>query len=1053
MPDHRPSGFLGRAPRGIFALARLALLSSALPLAAALAASAHQDGADRSAPDQALELEQDLDGAERDISRGSLRAARRVLEEILEEAPKHVRARCLLAQARFDGGEPQPALELARQALEDALHPAERPSAGQVAVAARCVLEFELDLGRSADAARTLERVSAVLAPAREARDGPARDAGLDDAGLDDGWPARDARDGPARDRDRDHDGWPARDARDGWLVGRTWWIRGERDRAQAVWSAASAGETSADVRRLLARARCERALGWLERASATLVEADRQGRPGSRGDPDVLVELGQVYFEADGEVDDPRARARSPAKLYRAALELASEHEQALLSMFRLHRFNPHRQSRPAEAWLDELLSAHPRSIEGLIASASADLDDGQLPRVRERLEALDQIAPLRREVRSLHAALDWVEHQRERAEALLAELEQENPRDGSPRREMGRHLCELYRFAEARPFLERAVEIDPSDFAAWTELGRARANSGDEAGALAALRAAEEKSAGRQNAWRNNTRLVLERMHTGLVRETSGAGEGLGFRWKADHAALLGLYQKPFYRQAREELAQRYGFTPEPVEVQVFERFQDFSVRSTGFEGFPALGVCFGPVVTAVSPASELRRKFNWARTAFHEFTHVVHLGLSHNRCPRWITEGLATWEETARHPAWTRNMRRELLDALANDELIPVRELNRAFRTSRILFGYYQGGLLCEMWIARHGFAPMVRLLEAFDRGLDLDQALAQVFNTSPEQVDHEFRAYVVELTKDLAIEPRWSPAKLAAARATFARQSASDSASAREAWSSAGHVVALGEWQSGAQIDAEEALRRLKQAGVDTPRLDFLRAQIALKAGRGAEARAAFERAVAAGGRDYSAFLALAAMHQQAGDSAQALAELERAEAAFPGYPDEAYAAELAQAEIHLRAGREDEAWRARERWLSYNSDAFDFRLELARRALHAKDDARAARWFEEANQIDPFLRTLHADWGAALFRLGRYEEALREARAAALVPADLDDPRLGALSDPERAAHLALEARCLLALERGAEALEAYRRALELDAESSELRALESQFSP
>ena len=25
---------------------------------------------------------------------------------------------------------------------------------------------------------------------------------------------------------------------------------------------------------------------------------------------------------------------------------------------------------------------------------------------------------------------------------------------------------------------------------------------------------------------------------------------------------------------------------------------------MRSTGFEGFPALGVCFGPVVTAVSP-----------------------------------------------------------------------------------------------------------------------------------------------------------------------------------------------------------------------------------------------------------------------------------------------------------------------------------------------------------------------------------------------------------------------------------------------------------------
>jgi hypothetical protein len=107
------------------------------------------------------------------------------------------------------------------------------------------------------------------------------------------------------------------------------------------------------------------------------------------------------------------------------------------------------------------------------------------------------------------------------------------------------------------------------------------------------------------------------------------------------------------------------------------VFDRHADFSVRSTGFEGFPALGVCFGPVVTSVSPLSEMRGTQSWARTSFHEFTHVIHLELSHNRCPRWITEGLATWEEENRNPTWTRNMRRELVDALANGDIIPVRD----------------------------------------------------------------------------------------------------------------------------------------------------------------------------------------------------------------------------------------------------------------------------------------------------------------------------------------------------------------------------------------
>ena len=169
---------------------------------------------------------------------------------------------------------------------------------------------------------------------------------------------------------------------------------------------------------------------------------------------------------------------------------------------------------------------------------------------------------------------------------------------------------------------------------------------------------------------------------------------------------------------RRARSWRALRH--TPGNTTIAVFRRLGDFSVRSVGFEGFPALGVCFGPVVTAVSPLSRLRGSFSWARTGFHEFSHVVHLGLSNNRCPRWITEGLATWEEVARNPTWTRNMRRDLVDAHANGNLIPLRELNRAFRGPRILFGYYQGGLLCRMLIDEHGFQPMVQLLMAFDLG---------------------------------------------------------------------------------------------------------------------------------------------------------------------------------------------------------------------------------------------------------------------------------------------------------------------------------------------
>ena len=48
-------------------------------------------------------------------------------------------------------------------------------------------------------------------------------------------------------------------------------------------------------------------------------------------------------------------------------------------------------------------------------------------------------------------------------------------------------------------------------------------------------------------------------------------------------------------------------------------------------------------------------------------------------------------------------------------------------RTERGPGVVFAYYQSGLLCQMLIEEHGFAPMVRLLESFDRGADLDRAL--------------------------------------------------------------------------------------------------------------------------------------------------------------------------------------------------------------------------------------------------------------------------------------------------------------------------------------
>ena len=880
--------------------------------------------------------------AEGNRRRGRYGPAIRMCEEHLEEDPDDARSGLILARCRFDQARYDDALTHARHVLSVCEDSLVRADAARITSAILC------DLGRYDEALAALEP-------------------------GDDSVPVIAPGENPL----------------DAWALGHVHRERGDIEASNVLFEM---GRSAPAVgwEQLLAKGRCLRGLGRLVAASRAIVEADQAARAAGSPEADVLAELADAYFESEREVE--ASGKRSAGLLYRDALELHPTHAGALLGQFALHRYNRRRQSQSPEEILQTLLDAAPDSIPALVAQCGADLSDGSLVNVRGTLKRLSELAPERRDVQALRAGLLWVEHQRERAEALLADLARTGPLDSRPERAVGTWLVELYRFTEAVPFLERAVARDASDHEGWTQLALALANTGAEEAAAEALDKAEKAAAGRQDARRNNLSMVLQRMRGDHVVEDFGE---LRFSWRADAGEVLRIYLVPFYEEAREDLAQRYGHTPAPTLIEVFRRTEDFSVRSVLFPGFPALGVCFGPVVTAVSPLSQLRGNFSWARTGFHEFSHVVHLGLSHNRCPRWITEGLATWEEVRRDPSWTRNMRRVLIDARANHDLIPVRELNRAFRGPRILFGYYQGGLLCEMLIESKGFAPMVGLLEAFDEGLDLDQAFARELGMTPEEVDVDFRAFVDVQVAGLALEPRWANRRLGRLTVELGRRVPTDEAG-RERWIEGWTTIAYGRWQHGQRLDAEQALRRVAEVdGMEAPRVQFLLGEIALADNDFAGAKAHWEAGLQAGGLEFKALVGLAAFAEDEGEIDEALEYLLDAEAAFPGYDEDQLSAELRLASLYEKLGQQDEAMAARERWLDWNPGKYDLRLRVGN--WHAENGRHEAAvvLFDEANQVDPFRRDLHRPWADSLFALERWEEALREFRVTLLVPANLD----------------------------------------------------------
>jgi cellulose synthase operon protein C len=989
-----------------------ALASSAAPRAALPAALAALDpaAAVQGSDDDAALIAEERRECDRLRRRGEARTAERRLTEILDEDKTDAESFVLRARCRVDQTQLAQALQDVHAASailaapEKSAAPGAAPGptgAGENAAEARAenrrrlgalTLRTEADIlslmGRSSEAVALLDKAAKSLAPAL--------------------------------------------DARDAWSLGRALWQAGQRERARVVLGQGSECGDDQPWDGLWARGECQRRLGRLEAASQSFVRSLEVSKAVDGDEPDVLAALGSLYFEADKEVE--AAKGRSAANLFRDALKLDPVHEGALLGLHALHRYNWQRQRESAQSILGRALAARPESIETLLVAVAVDIDDGQLKSARERLAKLESIAGGRREVKTLRATLDWIEHKEEACAAILGELEKEDPLDATPEREVGRHLLELYRFAEGLPFVKRACERDPTDWDALTQLGRALANTGDEVGARDALDRAQKAAAGRQDAWRDNMRLALKRI--GEKHERAEKGD-LTFSWEPEGGAVLATYLIPFYENARAELAKRYGFTPQPTTIEVFRQHKDFSVRSTGFEGFPALGVCFGPVVTAVSPLSEMRGTQSWARTSFHEFTHVIHLGLSHNRCPRWITEGLATWEEVNRNPTWTRNMRRELVDSIANGDVIPVREINRAFRGPRILFGYYQGGLICQMLIERDGFAPIVRLLEAFDRGLDLDQALAEVYKTTPEALDRDFAAFVAHETAGLRIEPRWNPSRVERIRLALARTMPSD-AKKRAEWIDGWCTVAWSAWQQHQKIDAQEALRQIKDVDPPPPRSLFLRGEIALTDGDATLAAKLWKQAIDQGADDYRVRIALGAFARDANDEGEMEAQYKAAEKVFPGYDDHDLSAELRLAALYDKEKRVDDAMLARERWLRWNAGEVKARLTVAKWRLEKGDTDIALALYDQANEVDPFLRSLHRAWGDALRAANRHAEALREYEMTLAVPPALDAEKQEPYTDVERAEVLGLQAASLLSLGRNSEALAKAKEALALD---------------
>jgi tetratricopeptide (TPR) repeat protein len=241
-----------------------------------------------------------------------------------------------------------------------------------------------------------------------------------------------------------------------------------------------------------------------------------------------------------------------------------------------------------------------------------------------------------------------------------------------------------------------------------------------------------------------------------------------------------------------------------------------------------------------------------------------------------------------------------------------------------------------------------------------------------------------------------------------------------------------------------------------------------AEIALTKKDHEAAQKLYRQGIELGGDDYRARMALGelAVHDERWDEAEK--QFLAAERCFPGYAEPNFSAELRLAQLYGERDRVDDMQRARERWLAFNADDYPLRIEVARWHAEQGRPVEAERLFAQANEVDPFRRALHREWGEVLSATNRHEEALREFGVALIVPPGLDadvigeaghagqprppdEPREASpeIPDEERAELLGLIARELVELGRLEDAAAKAREALKLDDdEPNARRALE-----
>lgn len=466
-----------------------------------------------------------------------------------------------------------------------------------------------------------------------------------------------------------------------------------------------------------------------------------------------------EVYL-ASGELALEKNDYGLAAEAFQAAVKLDVGDADAHYGLARA--YSPS-DSEKAEAAIQAALKWNPNHVKSLLLVAEEHIDAERYDEADTVLGQIAKVNPQQPRALALKAVIAHLKNQAESEKFHRAAALKNWPTNPEVDYLIGKKLSQKYRFAEGEKYQRQALQCDPKYVPAKIQLAQdlLRLGKEEEGWQLAD----ESFAADGYNVVAHN----LITLQENIAKSRSLEEDGLLVRMDAREAEIYGRRVLELLKRARQTLCAKYDVQlPQPIIVELFPRQQDFAIRTFGLPGGAGfLGVCFGTVITANSPASQGASPSCWEATLWHEFCHVVTLNKTNNKMPRWLSEGISVYEERQADKTWGQTMTPKYREMVLGDGFVPLSKLSGAFLSPpspmHLQFAYYESSMAVEYIIEKHGLETLKRVLVDLSAGMPINESLAR-YGGSLDALDAGFAEYARKQAKGLAPDADWSEPEL-------------------------------------------------------------------------------------------------------------------------------------------------------------------------------------------------------------------------------------------------------------------------------------------------